>query len=161
MNARNTKGVSTAATVETPETDSDQESTDTVSSRTAGRKSVRTRCPFCGQPEPGFADSDAEHQPVECENCQQSTVFGQWRRAGQLADTILAREPYGGGDFSITWVDGKAVVHHYADRDAAPITVAVVWPVDDYALMSSYDVPTFAGLVGLLDDLGYHVHEEG
>lgn len=161
MSARNKKGAATDTAVTTPNSEPRQDSPHSVD-RDVGRfNGPATRCPFCGAHDPGFADSSADAQPVECASCGRSTVFGQWRDAGQLAANVLARQPLDGGAFTLTWVNGKAVVSHLEDDDASPLTIAVIWPVDNYALMSARDVPVYPGLVGLLEDLSYTVREEG
>lgn len=45
------------------------------------KRPPRTTCLHCGADDPGFADSDADDQPVVCESCGRRATWGDWTAA--------------------------------------------------------------------------------
>lgn len=50
-----------------------------------------TRCPHCGEWDPGFIDANFDGCPVTCEGCGHNTTLGVWRATADDADVLELR----------------------------------------------------------------------
>ncbi|MFB6351261.1 MAG: hypothetical protein ABEN55_09885 [Bradymonadaceae bacterium] len=121
----------------------------------------RLRCPYCGTPDPGFVDSSAPDQAATCDCCGTESTVGRWRETADLSDAVISLKSPTRGYYGITWHDGQARITHRDDIDSPSHVVAVVWPVDERAVVSRYDVAPHYRLLGLLDEHGITIREEG
>lgn len=145
------KSASTAGTAEAKEKTPSQESTHSLPTQVESDK-LPLRCPTCGVTDPGFADSADMHQQVTCDGCGTEGVLGRWVDAARLAEAILSCRSPERGFYDLGWSEGRVIVSHRPSESSAALVVAVIWPHDDQALMSHYDVKVHHRLIGVLDD---------
>ena len=181
--ARNAKGAPTAATVDTPKNKSGQDSPTNITTQTPTRKTrggdlaekiyregglrdrlrqigPSTRCHHCGAHDPGFLDSAAPEQSVECDTCGHRSILARWQDAAELTDAVLAVEGPNEGTYLIGWHQGTASVS-WRPTGGPCEQVAVVKPADDFGLMSHYDVSAHYKIFCALEEHGITVREEG
>jgi len=113
-----------------------------------------TRCPHCGEPDPGFVDSDDPTQRVECESCDQASIFGRWVDTAYLHDVVF------GLGYDLNWCGGEARVLDRPD-DRALRVAATLLPADDAALMDTREIPEHGPLVEAIEAHGLTIRGEG